>query len=183
MRAAKDELAKRLRDREREVEGHRAQMKSREKQLMSGRINNPSELIALSQEVDHMKSAVAQEEDAEFVLMEEAESQDAELARLAAALKSAEAASEAAAPDLRTRQGQARQELTEVEAERAETWEAIPPNFRAAYGRSRLADPVAEVVGNQCQGCRVALTSSGMQQLRRHDLVTCEHCGRILVMA
>jgi predicted nucleic acid-binding Zn-ribbon protein len=73
--------------------------------------------------------------------------------------------------------------LAAVEAERAETWEAIPAEFRAAYSRIRLADPVAEVVNNQCQGCRVTVTSSGMQQLRRHVLVMCEHCGRILVMA
>jgi len=182
-RAAREELAKRLRERERDVEDHRAHMKSREKQLMSGRINNPSELIALSQEVDHMKSAVAREEDAELTLMEEAEALDAELRRLEAAPAEGLAGTAAAAPELRQRLEQERSELAAVEAERAETWEAIPADFRAAYSRIRLADPVAEVVNNQCQGCRVTVTSSGMQQLRRHLLVTCEHCGRILVMA
>jgi predicted nucleic acid-binding Zn-ribbon protein len=35
----------------------------------------------------------------------------------------------------------------------------------------------------QCQGCRVTVTSSGMQALRRGGLVYCENCGRILVIA
>jgi predicted nucleic acid-binding Zn-ribbon protein len=41
---------------------------------------------------------------------------------------------------------------------------------------------VAQVVNNQCTACRVTVTSSGMQMLRKGDeIVHCEHCGRILV--
>ena len=47
----------------------------------------------------------------------------------------------------------------------------------------RQADPVAQVVGGQCQACRVQVTSSGMQTLRRAGLVHCDNCGRILVVA
>jgi predicted nucleic acid-binding Zn-ribbon protein len=46
----------------------------------------------------------------------------------------------------------------------------------------RLGDPVAEAASGQCQACRVGVTSSGMQGLRRAALVQCENCGRILVV-
>ena len=38
-------------------------------------------------------------------------------------------------------------------------------------------------VCGQCRACRVAVTSSGMQALRRAALVQCDNCGRILVAA
>jgi predicted nucleic acid-binding Zn-ribbon protein len=48
----------------------------------------------------------------------------------------------------------------------------------------RVHPPVAEVDRNLCQACHVTVTSSGMQLLRKGDeIVRCENCGRILVMA
>jgi predicted nucleic acid-binding Zn-ribbon protein len=43
---------------------------------------------------------------------------------------------------------------------------------------------VASVERSQCQVCHVTVTSSGMQKLRQSDeIVHCENCGRILVLA
>ncbi|HEY4027848.1 MAG TPA: hypothetical protein VGO86_15580 [Candidatus Dormibacteraeota bacterium] len=76
-------------------------------------------------------------------------------------------------------------ELRDVEADRDATWEQLPPQWQEAYRRlrSRHADPIAQAAGGQCQTCRVAVTSSGMQALRRAALVPCENCGRLLVVA
>ena len=42
----------------------------------------------------------------------------------------------------------------------------------------------AEVARNQCLVCHVTVTSSGMQALRKgEEIVHCENCGRILVIA
>src|SRR5438067_1518554 len=55
---------------------------------------------------------------------------------------------------------------------------------QAPYSRIRVRPAVARVSGTQCSACRVTVTSSGMQILRKGDaLVNCEHCGRILVAA
>ena len=60
-------------------------------------------------------------------------------------------------------------------------------NARAAqqaYLRVRTHPPVAEVDHNQCLACHVTVTSSGMQALRKgEDIVHCDNCGRILVIA
>ncbi len=74
-------------------------------------------------------------------------------------------------------------ELARAEAERDATWEQMPPEWREAYQRvqSRVPDPVATVRGGQCERCRVAVTSSGMQVVRRAGLLRCDNCGRILV--
>lgn len=183
--ASRRDLDLRLRDRDRQVEGQRSRLKSRERELMSGRIGNPTELMKLSQEVDHLKAAVTDEEDRELELMEEAERLESDQARLEADLRSAEEAGVQATPALRSELERGRAELGETEAERDAVWQSLPAAWQAEYRRlrDRLPNPAAEVVGGQCQACHVGVTSSGMQVLRRGGLLLCENCGRLLVVA
>ena len=183
--AARRDVELRLRDREREAEGRRTRLRARERELMSGRIRNPSELMKMQEEVQHLKAAVGEEEDEQLLLMEQQEQVEADLIRLTRELTASREQAEAAAPALRDRLDQLRSELAQVEAEREETWAQVPADWQEAYRRirARIADPVAEVVGNQCQACHVTVTSSGMQALRRAGLLQCDNCGRILVVA
>jgi predicted nucleic acid-binding Zn-ribbon protein len=184
-RAAQDAVAARLRDSDHEREGHRSKLRSREKELMSGRIRNPTELMQMSEEVAHMKARFAEEEDAELHLMEDAESADEAVRAANAGLVEARSRSTAEEPALREELDAAQSELAEVEAERDQIWAEVPPVAQAAYSRTRARPAVARVVGNQCTACRVTVTSSGMQTLRKglEEIVHCEHCSRILVLA
>jgi predicted nucleic acid-binding Zn-ribbon protein len=183
-RSAQQAIAARLRESDVTREEHRTKLRSREKELMSGRIRNPTELLQMSEEVSHMKARFADEEEAQLGLMEEAEAAD-DAARVAAAsLEEASARSKAEEPELRQELDGYRSELAEVEAERDLVWAQVPPAAQAAYSRQRIQPAVAPVVNNQCTACRVTVTSSGLQILRtRDDLVHCENCGRILVLA
>lgn len=183
--AERREVELRVREREREAAAQRTRLRGRERELMSGRIRNPTELMKLNQEVEHLRAAVSQEEDAELELMERQEQLDADVARLEAELAAARERTAAATPGLRSRLEGLERDLGEVESERDATWDRLPPQWQEAYRRvrSRQADPVAEVAGGQCQACRVAVTSSGMQTLRRAGLLQCDNCGRILVVA
>ena len=181
-RSRQEQLARRLRERDREREDHRMKMRARERELMSGRIRNPTELMQMSAEVDHMKARLADEEDAELRLMEEAEQADAEVRRLDEALTSARRSSEAATPELRAALERRREQLVALERERDEVWSQLPSPYQAEYRRIRVRPPVAEVVNGQCSACRVAVTTKQMQQLRRGDaIVHCDNCGRVLV--
>jgi uncharacterized protein len=183
-KALQQEVALKLRDRDREREDHRSKMRARERELMSGRIHNPTELLQMSEEVDHMKARLATEEDAELELMEEGERADAEVGRLERELARAQARSDAEAPELRTRLERKREQLASVESEREEVWTQVPPAYQAAARRVRVRPPVVEVVAGQCSGCRVQVTSKQMQVLRRGvEIVNCDNCGRILVVA
>jgi predicted nucleic acid-binding Zn-ribbon protein len=178
------ELELRVREREREAESQRSRLRGRERELMSGRIRNPTELMKMNQEVDHLRAAVREQEDGELELMERQEALEADLARLGGELAAARERTAAAAPELRERLERLEGELREVEAERDATWERVPADWQAAYRRvrTRQPDPIAEVVNGQCGACRVALTSSGMQAVRRAALLQCDNCGRILVV-
>lgn len=182
VRAAQQEAALRVRDRERDVEQHRTRLRDRDRELMSGRIHNPTELTKLSAEVDHLRERLGAEEDAELELMEELERRDDELRVAERELARRQEEFDAAAPQLRSQLEAAQQQLAEAEAERAAAWAAVPPEYQAAAARVRAQPPVAETSGGQCGACHVSLTSGATQRLRRGELVNCDNCGRVLVM-
>lgn len=184
-REAQEAVAARLRESDHEREDHRTKLRSREKELMSGRIRSPSELMQMSEEVQHMKARFEQEEADQLQLMEDAEAADQGVREGTASLDEARRRSVAEEPELRQDLTAWNAELAEVEAARDRVWEEVPAAAQTAYSRMRMRPAVAQVVGNQCQSCRVTVTSSGVQLLRKgaDDLVHCENCGRILVLA
>jgi predicted nucleic acid-binding Zn-ribbon protein len=183
-RSQREEVAKRLRESDREREAHRSRLHTRERELMSGRIRNPTELMQMSDEFAHMKAAFAMEEEAELALMEEAEGADAQLRSAESELAAATREAAANEPALRTELADARTELAEVGREKTGVWDEVPARDQAVFQRIRVRPPITELIGTQCAACHVTITSSGLQALRKGDvLVQCDNCGRILVVA
>lgn len=183
-RADQQATAARVHESDRVREDHRTRLRSREKELMSGRIRNPTELTQMSAEVQHMKSRFVEEEEAELRLMEDAEAADEKLRAVTGELEAARARAAAEAPGLQSELDELRAELAGVEAEKDQVWAEVPLAVRTAFSRQRVQPAVAEVRNNQCSACRVTVTSRGMQMLRQGDeVVQCENCGRILVLA
>jgi predicted nucleic acid-binding Zn-ribbon protein len=185
--AAREEqqtITLRLREFDRERETHRTRLRSREKELMSGRIRSPSELMQMSEEVQHLKSSFAEEEETQLRLMEDSEVADDAVREAMGNLEEARQRSAAEEPELKRELDSLQAELEVVKTDSASTWAEVPPPAQAAYLRVRAHPPVAVVERNQCQACHVTVTSSGMQLLRKGDeIVYCENCGRILVIA
>ena len=182
--AAQEEVQVKLRAAEAEAQDRRSKMRARERELMSGRIRNPSELISMSEEVKHMKERLREQEEAELGLMEQVDESDQQIRQLAAELEQVRATAADLAPEQSERLGSARQELAETELERDQLWAKLPASYQAAVSRIRVLPAASEVVGGQCAKCRVGVTSSAMQTLRRsEDVVICDNCGRVLVMA
>lgn len=174
----------RLRESDREREANRTRLRTREKELMSGRIRNPTELMQLSNEVQHMKTSFADEEEAELRLMEEGELADQAVVEASARLQDARSRTAADEPALRQKLESMQTEIEGVKADSAAAWAQVPGPFQSAFLRVRAHPAVAEVDRNQCQACRVTVTSSGMQVLRKgEDVIQCDNCGRILVLA
>ena len=181
-RAVQEVASARVRESDHEREAHRSRLRTREKELMSGRIRSPSELLQMSDEVKHMKERFAEEEDAEMKLMEDADAAEEAVREATSDLERARKQSAAEEPEIRSELQTWTTELAEVESERDAVWEQIPPAAQAAYSRMRTKPAVAQVINNQCSACHVTVTSSGMQKLRGGDeLVHCENCSRILV--
>jgi len=182
--AAQQAVALRLRESDRERESHRTRLRSREKELMSGRIRNPTELMQMSDEVKHMKSRFEEEEEVQLRLMEESEAADEDVRETTAHLEEARRRAAFEQPSLKEELASFQAELSTLEAERDDIWSQVPPAAQTAYSRVRVRPVVAKVGQNSCQVCHVTVTSSGMQMLRKGDeIVHCENCGRILVLS
>lgn len=174
----------RLRESDRERETHRGRLRTRERDLMSGKIRNPTELIQLNTEVQHLRASFAEKEDAQLSMMEEGELANEAMRAASSNLDDARTRAASDEPTLRRDLESLQSELATVQADSAAMWAQVPAAAQNTYLRVRAHPPVAEVDRNQCQSCHVTVTSSGMQLLRKGDtLVHCENCGRILVMA
>ena len=183
-KGTRDAIQLRLRESDRERETHRTRLRSRERELMSGRIRNPTELIQLNQEVEHLKASFAEEEEAELRLMEEGELAEQAVLEASERLQEARTRSASDEPTLRRDLESWQAELAAVKADGDAAWAHIPPGMQNAYLRLRVHPAVAEVDHNQCLVCHVTVTSSGMQALRKgEEVVYCDNCGRILVIA
>jgi predicted nucleic acid-binding Zn-ribbon protein len=183
-RTRQDEVTGRLSDSDKAREDHRSRLRSREKELMSGRIRNPTELMQMSQEVAHMKARFAEEEEAQLRIMEDSEAADEAVRSAVKELEDAKRSSAEEEPGLRTQLGEWNAELAEVVGEKDAIWAQVPPRDQTLFNRIRVRPPIARVEGTQCAACHVTVTSSGMQILRKGDaLVQCENCGRILVVS
>jgi predicted nucleic acid-binding Zn-ribbon protein len=183
-RAGEQAIQLRLLDSDRDREAHRTRMRSREKELMSGRIRNPTDLMLLSDEVKHLKASFAEEEEAQLRLMDDAEAADVAVREATEHLEEARTRQTSDEPSLRRDLETWQAELAAVRADSEAIWAQVPVPAQNAYLRVRAHPPVAEVDRNQCLACYVTVTSSGMQLLRKGDeIVQCENCGRILVMS
>ena len=109
---------------------------------------------------------------------------DEALRAVTSELTAARARAAAEAPALQSELDELRSELATVEAEKGQIWDEVSPAAQRAFTRQRVQPAVAEVRNNQCTACRVTVTSRGLQMLRQGDeIVNCENCGRILVLA
>ena len=183
-RERREAIQVRLRESDREREAHRTRLRSREKELMSGRIRSPSELMQLNTEVQHLKESFAEEEEAELRLMEEGELAEQAVVEASEHLQDTRSRSASDEPGLRRDLEAWQAELATVTADSAALWAQFSPKAQQAYLRVRAHPPIGEVDRNQCLACHVTVTSSGMQALRKgEEVVHCENCGRILVIA
>ena len=183
-KAQKQRLELTLRESDRERETHRSRLRMRERELMSGRIRNPTELLQMNQEVEHMRASFVQEEEAQLHLMEEEAAAEEVVREASANLDDARTRFAGDEPGLRRELEALQAELASVKADSESAWSQVAPPFQSAFLRIRAHPAVAEVDRNQCLECHVTVTSSGMQGLRKGEqVVQCENCGRILVIA
>ncbi len=156
-----------------------------EDDLYSGRIRNPKELGDLQHESDLLKAQRAQLEEKTLELMEQVDraagditASDAELNRLEADWQSQQRKLSADLKQLKTLIGDLQQKrqikAAEIDPATVEMYQEL---------KKQKGTAVARVDRGLCNGCRISLPVSEMQQVRTGKLVRCGSCGRILFLA
>lgn len=158
-----------------------------EKRMYSGEVSATRDLLAMTAEIEALKTRRSSLEDDALAAMEEAEPLVAEAADLESErevvgsqtveVRSAIADAEARLDDEAGAEAKSRSEAAEqVPADLLETYETLRSSL-GGVGAARL-------VGTSCSGCHLTLPASEVARLKREPpdtLVLCDQCGRILV--
>jgi uncharacterized protein len=162
----------------------RGRVKVIDRQLYGGSVRNPQDLLTLQRELAEVRARLAEADDAELRLMEEAEAAEAAATAASAAVAGIEGARSAAAGGERARLEALRADIAELERDRAAVAGALPPAELALYTRlaTRLHPAVTQLKGDSCGGCRLPL---GVREVRAarvgSELVQCSNCDRVVV--
>ena len=174
------ESERKLRDLE--IEGKKSQIEKYANQQLQTRKNE--EYKALAHEIEMAKEVIFKIEDAEIVLMEQAEVAQKEVARATTEAAAAKKRVEDEIGLLNAREENFKKELAELTTGRAALAESIDETTRNRYKRifkSKGENVVVGVDHSSCGGCHMKLTAQTLTSCRAQgEIVTCSNCGRIL---
>ena len=165
-----------------EIEGKKTQIEKYLNQQLQTRKNE--EYKALTHEIEMAKEVIFKIEDAEIVLMEQAE-----VAQKNVLAATAEAAAAKKLVDdqiglLNQREENLKKDLAEFTSHRAELAAAVEDTTRTRYERifkSKGENVVVGIDHSSCGGCHMKLPPQITTSCRAQaEIITCPNCGRIL---
>ncbi len=165
-----------------EIEGKKAQIEKYLNQQLLTRKNE--EYKALTHEIEMAKEVIFKIEDAEIVLMEQAEAAQKEVVLATAEAAAAKKLVDDQIGQLNQREENLKKELAELTSSRAQLASAVDDSTRTRYERlfkSKGENVVVSVEHSACGGCHMKLPTQVVTNCRAQgELVTCPNCGRIL---
>lgn len=177
LRAAQKEL-------DRQIKHLSDQIRTAEREMLSGRVRNPRELEGMEANVAALQRRRSALEDESLAIMLEVEQQQAENDTCQAQLVDCEAEYGARQAAIKREAAHKIAELKALSARLNQQWEAIAPADRDLYKnlRSRKAGrALALEVGGSCQTCGIMLPTGSVQAVHGDSQrVFCPGCGRLL---
>jgi len=169
---------------ERELTGVRQRARTLDRHLYDGSVRNPQDLLGLQHDLAALRPHLDELEGRLLEWMETTEAAEATLAGARAAVAAREAERGAQEAPRRERLAQARRQLDEVLALRADAATAAGPADLRLYERvaPRRRPAVVRLEGDSCGGCHLPLGIREANQVRAGDgLVQCSNCDRVVV--
>jgi uncharacterized protein len=165
-----------------EIEAKKAQIEKYLNQQLQTRKNE--EYKALTHEIEMAKEVIFKIEDAEIVLMEQAEVAQKNVVTATAEAAAAKKLVDDQIAQLNAREVNLKKELAELTAGRGALAAAVDDSTRNRYERlfkSKGENAVVGIEHSACGGCHMKLPAQIVSNCRAQaELVTCPSCGRIL---
>ena len=180
-----DDLNRRQKSTEWEIDDLTTKIKATEKKLYNGKIFNSKELANLQQETDDFKKMRSRLEDKTLELMDQSEITRKTIAGGKEELAKLETQWQAQQKQLAAELEQLKAAHTDLESKRQQLINLIDTSAVSTYQelRQRKGLAVAKVERGICQGCRIVLPNTDLQQAKGGGLVRCSSCGRIIFLA
>ena len=165
-----------------EIEAKKAQIEKYLNQQLQTRKNE--EYKALTHEIEMAKEVIFKIEDAEIVLMEQAEVAAKEVVRATAEAAAAKKLVDDQIGQLNAREENLKKDFAELTGSRTALAGAVDDSTRNRYERifkSKGENVVVGVEHSACGGCHMKLPTQIVTTCRAEaEIVTCPNCGRIL---
>ena len=165
-----------------EIEAKKSQIEKYLNQQLQTRKNE--EYKALTHEIEMAKEVIFKIEDAEIVLMEQAEAAQKEVVRATAEAAAAKKLVDDQIGKLNEREENLKKDFTALTTDRAQLASAVDDATRSRYERifkSKGENVVVTVEHSACGGCHMKLPPQVVTNCRAQgEIVTCPNCGRIL---
>jgi predicted nucleic acid-binding Zn-ribbon protein len=165
-----------------EIEAQKSQIEKYLNQQLLTRKNE--EYKALTHEIEMAKDVIFKIEDAQIVLMEQAEAAQKEVARATAAAAAAKKLMDELVGQLDQREANLKKELGELQTERLALAGAVDDTTRNRYERLLKNKGESVVVGiehSACGGCHMKLPAQIITHCRAQaEVIVCPNCARIL---
>ena len=169
-----------------EIEDFQHKLSPLEKKLYGGSVKSPKELMDLQQQVEILKTNIAEKEDKALEIMSQAESVQEKVAVKAAEVKDLDKDLRSKKKKLSAEQSKLQSEFNQTEQKREKLAKKVEQPILQLYDTLRTnkqGKAVARIEQGRCQGCRIALPMSEIQRARiGEELVHCSSCGRILYL-
>ncbi len=182
--AGLEELTKKQRSTEWEVNDIVAKLTTGEQKLYSGRIRAPKELASLQQETESLKSRRRQLEDGMLETMGQVEQTTGDIKNLETGLAALKTEWQAQQKQLSADLAELKNESSNLTNKRQQLAAGITADVIEVYQSLKKSrhTAVARVEQGICQGCRISLPASELQPARSGSLRRCGSCGRILFL-
>lgn len=186
--SARDVVAERQGELEADLASTDGRAAAVNRRLYSGEVSASRELQAMAADVNALKERSSELEDSILEVLEELEPIEKQMSEIESALAALRTEREAAAKALAGAVSVVDSELAAVESERREIAAAVPESLLRMYEqlRARLDGvAVARLAGSRCDGCHLTLPATELDRIRHlppGEMVTCDQCGRILVL-
>ena len=180
-----EDLKRQQRSHEWEIDDLTSKITAAEQKLYGGRVGNPKELASLQHEVKTLKSKRTRVEDKVLEIMEQIEQAESGVMSLGKELKALESDWQSQQQRLSREMDELKLVLADLKHKRGTQLASIDPQAIALYDRikKQKVTAVAKVEQGICQGCRISLSATQLQQVRTGGLMQCSNCGRILFLA
>lgn len=159
-------------------------LQSREKNVRHkmGFVAAPKEYTALEHELQIIEKEKNSTEDKAFAVWPELEVAEAKSITIDQEFKLYQAQVEAQIAELQAAKAEHAGELGALQAARLELLKIAPEAYVTKYEsmRASVPNPVVPVVGLECSACATEVTGTMMTQLKKHLLVMCPECYRLL---
>ncbi len=187
LRGRHGELSKRIKLLDDETQSIAAKAKVVDEKLYSGKITSPRELQDLQADLDQLRRHQSEVEVRELEEMEVAEQLDAELRAAEQEVGARKADVERLQASIARQEGEIAAQLDAESKLRATLTAAVPAVLLTDYERRRDRNNgvgAALLVGATCQGCRLSIPATEVDDIRRDPAGRrwyCDNCGAILI--